>query len=109
MTALSDLQTYLTSTLASKIGDTVLSDVLTTEIADQAARIKPVYRMPDVSWWDDHLPPLREAVLRRCCRNLAMRKLPLGISEQEASAIHIGSSDPEIRRLEGPYRRMTVG
>lgn len=108
MTALSDLQTYLTSTLASKIGEAVLSDVLDAEIADQAARIRPVYRLA-VTNWEAFAPALREAVMRRCCRNLAMRKLPLGISETEANSIHIGSSDPEIRRLEAPYRRMPVG
>lgn len=108
MTAIDDLKTYLSTTLAAKIGDTVLSGVLEVEIADQSARIRPVYRLAGVDW-DGAPPALREAVLRRCCRNLALRKLPLSISESEAASIRVGGYDPEIRRLEGPYRRMTVG
>lgn len=108
MTALDDLQAYLPTTLATAYGETILAGVLDTEIGDQAARIRPVYRVAATDW-DAHAAPLREAVLRRCCRNLAMRKLPLGIAESEANAVRISGRDGEIRRLEAPYLRLVVG
>lgn len=56
---------------------------------------------------------LRHALLRRVQRNLTMRRLPLAVLQGDAEA---GSStmmppgrDPEVRRLEGPYRRMPIG
>lgn len=54
---------------------------------------------------------LREALLRRVARNLAMRRLPLAVATGDADS---GSSiipgrDPEVRRLEGPYRRLVTG
>jgi len=54
---------------------------------------------------------LREALLRRVQRNLAMRKLPLATpqGDAEGGAMFIPRSDPEIRRLEAPYRKLTVG
>ena len=109
MTALTDLHEYLTSTLAGKYGDVVLSGVLDVEIADQAGRIRPKYRIDPDLGWAAHLPPLREAILRRCARNLSLRKLPLGIQEGEAQLLRVGGRDGEIRRLEAPYLRMAVG
>jgi len=55
--------------------------------------------------------PLREALLRRVARNLAMRLLPLAISSGDADTVGtlLPGSDPEVRRLEAPYRRRTVG
>jgi hypothetical protein len=55
---------------------------------------------------------LREAVLRRVARNLAMRRLPLAVvrGDGEAGESNIlPGADPEIRRLERPYRRVPVG
>lgn len=52
---------------------------------------------------------LFEALLRRVARNLAMRNLPLGVQSNEAGAIRLGSVDPEIARLEAPYRRVVIG
>ncbi|MBQ1039292.1 hypothetical protein [Micromonospora sp. C81] len=56
-------------------------------------------------------PDLREALLRRVARNLAMRQLPLAVLQGDAE---IGGSvlpgrDPEIRRLEAPHRRLVIG
>lgn len=110
MTALDDLHTYLTTTLAGKYGDAVLSQVLGTEIADQATRLRARYRMTDVAEdWAGHVPPLREAVMRRCARNLALRKIPLGIAESDVASLRVSGRDSEISRLEGPYRRTVVG
>jgi len=55
-------------------------------------------------WPDD----LAEALFRRVHRNLAMRNLPLAIQSDGDGGIRIGSNDPEIRRLEAPYRRSGV-
>jgi len=52
---------------------------------------------------------LAEALMRRVARNLAMRSVPLGVQADEMGGKYIGSNDPEVRRLEGPYRRLVVG
>lgn len=53
---------------------------------------------------------LREALLRRVARNLAMRRLPLAMPQGDAAAggAVLPGRDPEVRRLEAPYRRLTV-
>ena len=110
MTALDDLIEYLPSTLVSRLGDDQLQQILTVEITDQATRLRPQYRMDDPTVdWDEHLPPLREAICRRCVRTIALRRLPLGISESEVSSLRVGGRDAEISRLEGPYRRVVLG
>lgn len=54
---------------------------------------------------------LREALLRRVARNLAMRLLPLGVlrGDGEAGDTRLSGTDPEIRRLEGPWRKVRMG
>lgn len=55
---------------------------------------------------------LREALLRRVQRNLAMRQLPLAVLQGDAetgSNTVLPGRDPEVRRLEAPYRRLVVG
>lgn len=56
------------------------------------------------TWPDD----LAEALFRRVHRNLAMRNLPLAIQSDGDGGIRIGGNDPEIRRLEAPYRKSGV-
>lgn len=55
---------------------------------------------------------LAEALYRRVARNLAMRAIPLGaqptITEMGIGTFRPGQ-DPEVRRLEAPYRRLVVG
>lgn len=55
---------------------------------------------------------LREALLRRVQRNLELRNMPVGIlttSDGDASmGIRLGRNDPEVSRLEAPYRRLIV-
>lgn len=86
--------------------DAVVSAALAAEQAAQAARCR--VPLPADSWPAD----LTEALLRRVARNLAMRALPLGLSTSIAEAAvattRVGS-DPEIRRLEAPYRRLVLG
>lgn len=61
----------------------------------------------------DDLADLVEALCRRVARNLAMRKLPLGvqpvITDVAATGVQISGNDPEVRRLETPFRRRFVG
>ena len=56
---------------------------------------------------------LREALLRRVARNLSMRRLTLALARGDAEAgssdIVLSGSDPEVRRLEGPYPKLVVG
>lgn len=55
--------------------------------------------------------PLRKALLRRVQRALAMRALPLATVQGDADGgnILLPGNDPEVRRLEAPYRRLAVG
>ena len=73
--------------------------VLRAEQSDQASRCR-------VEPFND---ALAEALKRRVARNLAMRNLPLGVQMDETGGTRMGSSDPEVRRLEAPYRRLVVG
>lgn len=54
---------------------------------------------------------LREALCRRVARNIAMRGLPLGLQpllDDSGAAVRVGRDDPEVRRLEAPYRKRKV-
>lgn len=56
---------------------------------------------------------LRNALLRRVQRNLTMRRLPLALLQGDAGAGEASTMppgrDPEVRRLEGPYRKVVIG
>lgn len=56
-------------------------------------------------------PDMRQALLRRCWRNLKMRGQPLltvpGGGENAADAI-APQNDPEVRRLERPFRKLAA-
>lgn len=56
---------------------------------------------------------LREALLRRVARNLAMRAIPLAVltgdAEQGGSNLTLPGRDPEVRRLEAPHRKVVIG
>lgn len=79
-----------------------LQDALDAEAAAQRSvcRVRAVY--PD---------DLREALLRRVQRNLAMRQLPLAVlqGDAEAGSTSLPGRDPEVRRLEAPHRRLVFG
>jgi len=52
---------------------------------------------------------LRQALLRRVARNLAMRGSPTAVLQGDAESgdtVVLPGRDPEVRRLEGPHRRM---
>ncbi|HEY0696447.1 MAG TPA: hypothetical protein VGD43_01385, partial [Micromonospora sp.] len=77
-----------------------VADALAAEVDAQAA----VCKVP-ASYTAD----LAQALKRRVARNLAMRNVQLGIQASEAGGVHIGASDPEVRRLERPYRKHPIG
>lgn len=61
---------------------------------------------------EDWPADLAEALCRRVARNLAARPLTLGFVpsvDPNAGASYLSSNDPEIRRLEGPYRKLVIG
>lgn len=54
---------------------------------------------------------LAEALRRRVVVNLARRAVQLGVAgdAQTGAARYLPRLDPEVRRLEGPHRKLTVG
>lgn len=82
--------------------DDEVQDALDTE---RAAQFK-LCRVPAAYPAD-----LRGALHRRVQRNLAMRPLALAVRETQEgeSAIIVPSNDPEVRRLERPWRRRAFG
>lgn len=96
-----DVRLYL-GDAANRLTDEELTDVLDAETAAQAARC----RIPDVYPSD-----LGEALKRRVARNLAMRAIPLAVlqGDQEFGSTVPPGQDPEVRRLEAPWRRLAVG
>ena len=101
MTALTapEVREYAGATIQQHT-DPVVADAIKAETLAQSRVCKIPTEVPD---------DLREALLRRVVRNLAMRALPLGVQADEMGGIRLGSNDPEVRRLEGPFRRRTVG
>lgn len=93
------VRSYLGDAVASQWDDTELARTLGAEQTAQAR----VCRI------DPYSLDLAEALHRRIARNLAMRKLPLGIAVSEIEATRVGGKDPEVRRLEGPHRKATIG
>lgn len=55
--------------------------------------------------------PMAQALMRRVARNLALRRMPLAMTQGDADfgPLAIPGRDPEVRRLEAPYRRLVVG
>lgn len=107
---LAAVKAYMGAT-ASTYEDAAIAIALTAETAAQAKRCRvPVTVDEDDVEAPDPTPDLVEALCRRVARNLAMRRLPLGvIADVEMGSTRLGSTDPEIRRLEGPYRKVSVG
>ena len=94
-----ELRSYLGSTSAT---DSELLEVLRAERAAQAQRCRI----------DPYTYELREALLRRVARNLAARAVPVATFtsfDGGATSTRVPQVDAEVRRLEGPYRRLAVG
>lgn len=99
MPSLVDLDDYLGTHSAT---DADLEEALAAETWNQAR----VCRIPA-----EYTPDLRSALLRRCARHLAMKRIPLAVLQGDADT---GSTipparDSEVRRFEGPYRRLVMG
>lgn len=69
------------------------------ELVDQASRCRV----------EPYTAALASALVRRVGRSVEMQNLPLGVLSDELGSTRIGSTDPEVRRLESPYRRAVVG
>lgn len=100
-----DVETYLSSLGESHTTDEI-QDALDAERSAQAR----VCRTPaDNGQWPIDLA---EALKRRTARNLSTRALPLGyqplITDTGVGSIRLGW-DIEIKRLEAPHRKMTLG
>lgn len=55
-------------------------------------------------------PDLRDALLRRVRVNLSRRTLPVLVTvDSDGNNTFLPSRDPEVRRLEGPYRKLVFG
>lgn len=76
-------------------------------LAAEASAQARICRTPELD--ADYPDDLAEALMRRVARNLAMRNLPLGIMADEMGPTRIGSTDPEVRRLEAPHRKLVKG
>ena len=79
-----------------------IGDALDAEAAAQRAvcRVGAVYP-----------PDLAEALKRRVARNLELRQMPLAMTrgDAEVGPTFLPGRDPEISRLEGPYRKLVFG
>jgi hypothetical protein len=81
--------------------DDELQDALDAEAAAQRAVCKVGAVYP---------ADLRQALLRRVQVNLFRRGLPGGVQEvSDTQTAYVPGRDPEVRRLEGPHRKMRVG
>jgi len=98
--------------------DAEVQSALTTEVKAQQVRVTfppdPLdTSTPPVPIPQPYPSDLTEALCRRVAHNLAMRALPLGIqttlTEVSSTATRLSGTDPEVRRLEAPYRRLVVG
>lgn len=101
MPTVDDVADYLREDAASW-ETTELQDALDAEAAAQMARCRLSAVYP---------ADLRQALLRRVQRNLALRALPLAVlqGDAEAGSTVLPGNDPEVRRLEAPHRRLVVG
>lgn len=79
-------------------------------LAEKAAQAKRCRVPADDADWDEDLV---EALCRRVAVLLAKRNLPLGVSASIDTATGFGqrftSQDPDVARLEAPYRKVVVG
>jgi hypothetical protein len=100
MPDLAEARDYLGETSAT---DDEIQRALDAEAAAQRA----ICRVP-AAYPDD----LRDALLRRVARNLAMHLIPIAVLQGDAetgqSAAYPPGRDPEVRRFEAPHRRLTA-
>lgn len=95
---LADVKTYLGATSTS---DATIQDALDAEAGAQRKKC----HVPAIYEAD-----LRQALLRRVARNLALRGVPLAVlqGDTETGNLTPPGRDPEVRRLEAPYYRVVL-
>jgi hypothetical protein len=110
----------LTATKAYLGTDTSWSDAeITAALASEtAAQVRAVRLPADPLDGNGNPVPqaypadLAEALFRRVAHNLAVRALPLGvqavIADGAVATNNVGGLDAEVRRLERPFRRVSV-
>lgn len=92
--------------------DSAVEEARLAEVAAQlrACRL-PVD--PDPENPEPYPADLDEALCRRVAHNLALRNLPLGVqanvSDMAVATTRVGGMDAEVRRLEGPWRKVMFG
>lgn len=86
--------------------DTSRDDEIEAALAAESSAQRDCCRVPAA-----YPASLREALLRRVARNLALRLLPLAVlrGDGEAGDTILPGRDPEVKRLEGPHRKRTMG
>jgi hypothetical protein len=101
MPTVNDVALYLGNNAGSWDTST-LTDALNAERAAQRTKCGERNPYPD---------DLRQGLLRRVHRNLAMRRLPLAVNMGDADSgpLVLPGNDPEVRRFEAPWRRRPVG
>lgn len=92
-----------TGVSVQSMSDPQLAQIIATEAELQAA----------CCTWDGGVLPvaLSQALLRRCGREISARQLPLGLTADtsgEYAPTRLPAFDPEIERLEAPYRVIAV-
>lgn len=103
MPTVTDVDTYLTQAGVSGSWTTAQKQsALDAEAAAQRAVCKVGAIYP---------ADLKEALLRRVARNLALRAIPIATptGDAESPLSFIPGRDPEVRRLEAPHRKLVVG
>lgn len=93
---------------AERVPAEELADVLAGEVEIQAQLCRiPAAGVPPV---DTFPVALRNALFRRVQRAVALKALPLAVlqGDAEQGQTYLPSNDPEVRRLERPYRIVVI-
>ncbi|GAA1549924.1 hypothetical protein GCM10009804_03130 [Kribbella hippodromi] len=101
---LAEVRTRLKLT-TDRINDDELGDVLAAEIELQR-KVCTIPADPTNPPADAFPVPLRTALFRRVARSLALKGIPLAVlqGDAETGTTILPSNDPEVRRIERPYR-----
>lgn len=97
------------SGLLGSWSDSAVEEARVAEIAAQAHAVKASVLAEPGAYPAD----LDEALCNRVARNLALRPLPLGVqanvTDQAVATTRVGGLSAEVRRLEGPHRKVLFG
>lgn len=108
---LDEVKAWLGDRTAAQVGDEALEGILAAEL-DLQARTLRLPADPDEDGQEGtYPPPLARALLRRVQREVAAKGAPLGYQGEptgEFGVAYLRSWDPEIRRLEDPYRIVAI-